>query len=442
MSITNDDTGMLEIASKFVGVRWKNKKFEISRTLKGFRRYRKTVNPDDIPNLIEELVNELAVVTSSTSKVSVPKVVLTQKTKAPIIERTGKPVWTIKQAEAYSIKEYEREGADKSMASRLKLCVNSLSNLLSGDSTLISKLTFDVINELWEDELIAEGNSLSTINKKKSSIQKMCRNAIEKGHLEHMPLIKRRKEALPPPRFLKRDLDQKIDEEAMLLQLFTLLGKHEHKEVSEVLVDFGCRQSELWLMQEQDVNMSNNSVYIRTTKNGNPRTIYMSSRAREIIGKRLTGEMGNRLVFNYDNSWYRNGWDRARERIAYTKHFNTKDLCRTWCEAKGVRYIGGKSISTTRMADPGFTPHILRHTCLTRMVDDGTPLEKVQQWAGHKSIIVTRRYVTVQSIALKDIAIGQDFYNASTLSSTSSTSNNKGEVKKLHHTDIGGTQRI
>lgn len=424
MSITNDDTSMIEIASKFVGVRWKNNNFEISKSLNGVRKYRKTKNPDDIPNLIEEIVNELAVATSETSNISVPKVVLTKPQKAIIIERTGKPIWTIKQAEAYSIKEYEREGADKSMVTRLKHCVTSIGNLLSGEKTLISQLTFDIINDLWEDELIAEGNSLSTINKKKSSIQKMCRNAVEKGHLEHMPLIKRRKVALPPPRFLKRDLESGIDEEAVILQMFGLLGKQEHKEVAEVLVDLGCRQSELWLMQEQDINMSNNSVYIRTTKNGNPRTIYMSDRVRKIIGKRLTGEMGNRLVFNYDNGWFRNGWDRARERIAYTKHFNTKELCKQWCDAKGVKFTGNKSVATTRMADPGFTPHIMRHTCLTRMVDNGTPLEKVQQWAGHKSIIVTRRYVSVQSIALKDIAIGQNTFNAN------------------HIQQVGGTQRI
>ena len=413
MSITNDDTRNIEIASKFVGVRWKNNNFEISKSLNGKRKYRKTKNPNDIEKLIEEVVNELAVATSTTPEISVPKVVLTKSLKAPIIERTGKPIWTIKQAEAYSIKEYEREGADKSMVSRLKYCVTSIGNLLSGEKTLISQLTFDIINELWEDELIAEGNSLSTINKKKSSIQKMCRNAVEKGHLEHMPLIKRRKEALPPPRFLKRDLESGIDEEAQILRVFSLLGKHEHKEISEVLIDFGCRQSELWLMQEQDVNMSNNSVYIRTTKNGNPRTIYMSDRVRKIIGKRLTGEMGNRLVFNYDNSYYRNGWDRVRERISYTKHFTSKDLCKQWCEAKGIRWTAGKSVETSRMADPGFTPHIMRHTCLTRMVDGGAPLEKVQQWAGHKSIIVTRRYVSVQSVALKDIAVGQNFFNAS-----------------------------
>jgi integrase len=426
MTITNDVTRNVEIASKYVGVRWKNNQFEISKSQNKKRKYRYTTDSNAIPGLIDELVNEIAVLNSSkASDISVPKVVLTRPMKASIIEHTGKKVWTLKEAQIYSIKEYEREGADYSMITRLKLCVKSIGNLLSGEKTLLSQLTFDVINELWEDELIGEGNSLSTINKKKSSIQKLCRNAVEKGHLEHMPLIKRRKEKLPAPRHLKRDLESGIDEEAELLKMFSLLGKHEHREIAEVLIDFGCRQSELWLCQEQDINMSANSVYIRTTKNGNPRHIYMSARTRAIIEKRLTGEMGNRLVFNYDNGWFRNGWDRARERLAYTRHFTTNELCKTWCEAKGLKYAGGKSVNTTRMADAGYTPHLLRHTCLTRMVrEQEASLEKVQQWAGHKSIIVTRRYISIQSTALKDIAVGQNKFNSNLALA------------------VGGTQRI
>ncbi len=419
-----NDTAMQEVASKYIGVRWNlnQQQFDINKQVKGLRDWKYTSDPLEIPGLIKELVNELTVKVKALPKSGVPKVVLTKKRKPVLINSTGEEIWTIKQAKNYAIKEYLKEGADSSMIGRLKNVCDSLSCLLSGEHTLISELTFAVINVQWEEELIDLGNSKSTINKKKSSIQKMLRNAIEAGHLEHMPVIKRRKCPLPPPRFLKRDEEQGIDEEKEMLSVFKLLGKHEHFEVATVLVDLGCRQSELWLMQEQDVNMSANSIYIRTTKNGNPRTIFMSERVRDFVQKRLTGEMSNRLVFDYDNGWFRNGWDRMRERIPYTKYFRdilddkgitikAEHLCEKWCGYQGLEYLGGKSVKTTRMADPGYTGHILRHTCLTRMVGKFY-LEEIQEWAGHKSIIVTRRYISVQSKSLKKIAVEQNRVNA------------------------------
>ena len=104
-----------------------------------------------------------------------------------------------------------------------------------------------------------------------------------------------------------------------------------------------------------------------------------------------------------------------RERVPYTKHFKTEKMASEWSYNHGVKHNGGKAVATTRMADSGFTPHILRHTCLTRLAQQKDPvvsLEKIQTWAGHKSIIVTRRYVTVESVGLQSIAVGQDSFNS------------------------------
>lgn len=42
--------------------------------------------------------------------------------------------------------------------------------------------------------------------------------------------------------------------------------------------------------------------------------------------------------------------------------------------------------------DPNFVPHILRHTCCTRLMQKGAPVKKVQLFMGHKSINTTMRY--------------------------------------------------
>src|SRR5690606_32424549 len=45
--------------------------------------------------------------------------------------------------------------------------------------------------------------------------------------------------------------------------------------------------------------------------------------------------------------------------------------------------------------DRAFVPHMLRHTCATRLVGRGVPLPQVMKWMGHRSIQVTMRYVYV-----------------------------------------------
>jgi integrase len=43
--------------------------------------------------------------------------------------------------------------------------------------------------------------------------------------------------------------------------------------------------------------------------------------------------------------------------------------------------------------DPEFVPHILRHTCATRLLHRGVPTKSVQAWLGHKLITTTERYL-------------------------------------------------
>ena len=44
---------------------------------------------------------------------------------------------------------------------------------------------------------------------------------------------------------------------------------------------------------------------------------------------------------------------------------------------------------------PALTPHVLRHSCITWLVERGVPLPVVQRFAGHGSIDVTMRYAHV-----------------------------------------------
>jgi integrase len=42
--------------------------------------------------------------------------------------------------------------------------------------------------------------------------------------------------------------------------------------------------------------------------------------------------------------------------------------------------------------DPQFVPHMLRHTCATRLSQSGVSLPVIKEWLGHTTIQTTIRY--------------------------------------------------
>jgi integrase len=49
-----------------------------------------------------------------------------------------------------------------------------------------------------------------------------------------------------------------------------------------------------------------------------------------------------------------------------------------------------------------YTPHVMRHTAITRLVEQGAPLATVQQISGHKTIQMVLRYTHVSNPHVDD----------------------------------------
>ena len=52
------------------------------------------------------------------------------------------------------------------------------------------------------------------------------------------------------------------------------------------------------------------------------------------------------------------------------------------------------------LEDDQFVPHMLRHTCASRLVSKGIQLPQVMLWMGHRNIQTTMRY---SHLAPKDL---------------------------------------
>ena len=66
-----------------------------------------------------------------------------------------------------------------------------------------------------------------------------------------------------------------------------------------------------------------------------------------------------------------------------------------------VQYIWSMIRKETKVTDPEFTIHSLRHTFASRLVQKGVPLYTVQKLLGHTDIRTTQRYAHLAPDNLK-----------------------------------------
>lgn len=128
----------------------------------------------------------------------------------------------------------------------------------------------------------------------------------------------------------------------------------------------GLRTGELLCLKREDVDLENRRAVIRETKTGEDRVIPLNEAAINVVknlpfdGVLFRDHQG--LPFNYVKSRCGHYIDRATIRAA---------------KAAGLRHI---------------TPHMLRHTFATRLVEAGANIVVVQALGGWKSVASAARY--------------------------------------------------
>ncbi len=212
-----------------------------------------------------------------------------------------------------------------------------------------------------------KGNSNGTINRKLAIISKLLRYCEERGILDKRPKLERVKEHGKRLRWLSQE------EEASFHTLFRLWGKDMHADALVVLVDTGLRNGELWRLEGRDVDLGGDFLTVWTNKTDLPRSIPMTKRVRAIIEKRVEVYGQGRLFPGLTNPAFRLVWERARAQLGFSN-------------------------------DPDMVPYICRHTCASRLVQNGISLAVIQKWLGHKSIQMTMRYAVIAPDNLKEAA--------------------------------------
>lgn len=194
------------------------------------------------------------------------------------------------------------------------------------------------------------GNSNATINRKMAALSKLLRKACKMGDIHSLPDFRRQKERAGRIRFLEPD------EEA---RLFAAIESRSEicARLAVFLVDSGCRLGEAIGLHWNDIHDSRVTFWL--TKSGRSRTIPLTRRAQQAVRRRPEKTKGPFA-----------GMAQPAFRAV-------------WNEAKAEIGLG---------SDHQVVPHILRHTCASRLVQGGIDIRRVQMWLGHQTLQMTMRY--------------------------------------------------
>lgn len=319
------------------GIRQRNGKFMIDLTVKGTRHTDTFTTEDEAIVARAKLKQKLKGTTQTDSKAVTSKASTANTwTLQTSFERAQQSEWN------------NKEGSFNSIRNAAKVVE------YFGGRTPVDQITTDSI-DTYVEFLQKEGNSDATINRKLSALSLILRTALKRRKLLYMPHIPRRKEKEGRLTFLS------VDQEIEILAWLRHLGKMDHLEACTVLIDTGFRTGELWRVTAADVDHTKGTITLWKTKSGKPRTIPMTERVKPIIKRRCLEYPQGKLWPQGSNEWMRKGWAKMRAKMQ-------------------------------QLNNPDWVPHILRHTCCSRMVQRGVPLLHVQRWMGHCTIVTTQRY--------------------------------------------------
>lgn len=224
------------------------------------------------------------------------------------------------------------------------------------------------VNQFKTDQLKA-GLSPKTVNRKLAKLSKCLDFAYKEGAIGAVPPIGFFKEGAGRIRFLtQREQDN-------ILASMT----DPHRWFCIFLVETGCRVGEALKLKPRDVD--NGAVTFWDTKNDTSRTIPLTKLATHSLKKMWPGDI------NYDK--FHADWTQAVD-------------------------LAGLS------DDPQVVPHVLRHTCASRLVQSGVDLRRVKDWMGHKDIKTTLKYA---HLAPHDLIVAAKALDARANSVSESDSN-------------------
>ena len=162
------------------------------------------------------------------------------------------------------------------------------------------------------------------------------------------------------------------------------------RAILEVLFSTGLRVSELINLSKDQINLEvlkkneNKDIEIAIIgKGSHPRTVYISSRTIQWLIKYLEKRTDDDISLFINLS---NNIKASSTRLSVR---SIENIIKKYCK------ITGLPITTT--------PHTIRHSYATDLLEQGVDLRTIQEFLGHQNIVTTQVYTHVTSKHLRDV---------------------------------------
>ena len=246
------------------------------------------------------------------------------------------------------------------------------------DGLSLGTVDTDLIRD-WMESLMDRGNNASTINKKLSALRSFFRFALKRGLVEKDPAhaLAGLKKSKPLPQFLREgEMDRLLDgmewgEDYKNVRARTLLL---------LLYETGLRRSELAGLNDGDIDFG-------------------------VCQLKVTGKRNKQRIVPF-------GAELAEALKGYMDVRNEQlrlDGDALFLNDKGHRMTGQQVYAIVRKHLTGATslkkrsPHVLRHTFATAMLNNGAGLESIKNLLGHESVSTTEIYAHTTFEQLKRV---------------------------------------
>ena len=237
----------------------------------------------------------------------------------------------------------------------------------------------DLIRD-WMESLMDKGNTASTINKKLSALRSFYRFSLKRKLVEKDPAhgIVGPKKSKPLPQFLR---ESEMDH---LLDRLGWVNNYKDVRARTILLLFyeaGLRRSELTGLNDVDIDFG--------------------SRQLKVTGKRNKQRI---IPFGQELADALNQYLEARR-----EQFGLRENSALFLSDKGERMTGSQvylivhRYLTLVTSLKKRSPHVLRHTFATAMLNNGAGLESIKKLLGHESVDTTEIYAHTTFEQLKRI---------------------------------------
>ena len=236
----------------------------------------------------------------------------------------------------------------------------------------------DLIRD-WMESLMDKGNTASTINKKLSALRSFYRFALKRNLVERDPAhcVTGPKKSKPLPQFLREgEMDRLLDG----LEWDNSFNNIRARTILLLFYETGLRRSELVGLNDEDIDFTTSQLKV-TGKRNKQRIIP--------FGEELATELHRYMTVR--DAQFGDGHEAL------------------FLSDKGLRISGSQVYEIVRKYLSAVTslkkrsPHVLRHTFATAMLNNGAGLEGIKNLLGHESVSTTEIYTHTTFEQLKRV---------------------------------------